>query len=37
MSIEDVATEIRCGKNNRRDFVITAEVVTSEKMDEEHL
>ncbi|KAL9179914.1 hypothetical protein ACHAXT_007884 [Thalassiosira profunda] len=36
MSIEDVTTEIRCGKNNRRDFVITAEVVTSEKMDEEH-
>ena len=37
MSIEDVTTEIRRGKNNRRDFVVTAEVVTTERMDQEHL
>ncbi|KAL7528885.1 hypothetical protein ACHAXR_003558 [Thalassiosira sp. AJA248-18] len=37
MSIEDISTEIRRGKNNRRDFVVTAEVVTTEKMDQEHL
>ena len=37
MSIEDVTTEIRRGKNNGRDFVINAEVVTTEHMDQEHL
>ena len=38
MSIEDVTTEIRRGKNNNsRDFVINAEVVTTEHMDQEHL
>jgi glycine cleavage system regulatory protein len=37
MSIEDVTTELRRGKNNRRDFVINAEVVTSETMDQEKL
>ena len=37
MSIEDVTTEIRRGKNGQRDFVVNAEVVTAEKMDQEHL
>ena len=37
MSIEDVTTEIRRGKNNRRDFVVTADVVTTEKMDQANL
>ena len=37
MSIEDVTTEIRRGKNNGRDFVINAEVVTTEHMDQENL
>ena len=37
MSIEDVTTEIRRGRGNRRDFVITADVVTAEKMDQHHL
>ena len=37
MSIEDVTTEIRRGKNNGRDFVINPEVVTTEHMDQEHL
>mmetsp|Transcript_59519 Transcript_59519/g.126532 ORF Transcript_59519/g.126532 Transcript_59519/m.126532 type:complete len:411 (-) Transcript_59519:388-1620(-) len=37
MSIEDITTEIRRGKDDRRDFVITAEVVTSERLDQEHL
>jgi hypothetical protein len=37
MSIEDVTTEIRRGKGNRRDFVINMDVVTVEKMDKEHL
>ena len=37
MSIEDVTTEIRRGKNCQRDFVVNAEVVTAEKMDQEHL
>lgn len=36
MSIEDITTEIRRGKNGRRDFVVTAEVVTTERMDREH-
>lgn len=36
MSIEDITTEIRRGKNGRRDFVVTAEVITTEKMDREH-
>lgn len=37
MSIEDVTTEIRRGRGSRRDFVITADVVTAEKMDQHHL
>jgi hypothetical protein len=37
MSIEDVTTEIRRGKYGQRDFVVNAEVVTAEKMDQEHL
>jgi hypothetical protein len=37
MSIEDVTTEIRRGKHGQRDFVVTAEVVTSEPMDLEHM
>jgi len=37
MSIEDVTTEIRRGKNGQRDFVVNAEVVTADKMDQEHL
>lgn len=37
MSIEDITTEIRRGKNNRRDFVVTADVVTTELMYEEDL
>ncbi|KAL7528502.1 hypothetical protein ACHAWF_002588 [Thalassiosira exigua] len=37
MSIEDIATQIRRGEGDRRDFVVTAEVVTSEHMDEEHM
>lgn len=37
MSIEDITTEIRWGKNDGRDFVVNAEVVTTEKMDQEHL
>ena len=37
MSIEDVTTEIRRGKYGQRDFVVTAEVVTTEPMDREKL
>jgi len=37
MSIEDITTEIRRGKNGQRDFVATAEVITTEKMNQEHL
>ncbi len=37
MSIEDITTEIRRGENDRRDFVVNAEVVTTERMDKEHL
>lgn len=37
MSIEDVTTEIRRGKGNRRDFVTNMDVVTAEKMDQQHL
>ena len=37
MSIEDIQTEIRRGKNSKRDFVITAEVVTTSRMDQEEL
>ncbi|KAL3811060.1 hypothetical protein ACHAXA_004571 [Cyclostephanos tholiformis] len=37
MSIEDITTEIRRGKNGQRDFVVNAEVITTEKMDEDHL
>lgn len=37
MSIEDVTTEIRRGKSGQRDFVVNAEVVTTENMDEDHL
>jgi len=34
MSVEDITTELRMGKDNRRDFVVNAEVITTEKMDE---
>ncbi len=37
MSIEDITTEIRRGKHGQCDFVVTAEVVTSEPMDLEHM
>ena len=37
MSIEDITTELRRGKNNERDFVITAEVITTRRMDQEDL
>lgn len=37
MSIEDVTTEIRRGRGSRRDFVITADVVTTEKMEQHNL
>jgi len=37
MSIEDISTEIRRGRNGHRDFVVTAEVVTSIKMEQENL
>ena len=37
MSIEDVTTEIRRGKGNRRDFVVTADVITTERMYQEGL
>jgi hypothetical protein len=37
MSIEDVTTEIRRGRGNRRDFVINADVVTAESMNQENL
>lgn len=37
MSIEDVTTEIRRGKGNRRDFVTNMDIVTVEKMDQDHL
>lgn len=37
MSVEDITTELRQGKNNRRDFVVNAELVTSEKMDQKQL
>ena len=36
-SIEDVTTEIRRGRTNKRDFVVTADVVATEKLDKEHL
>ena len=36
MSIEDITTEIRVGKNNERDFVVWAEVITTDKMEMEH-
>eukprot|EP00985_Skeletonema_marinoi_P008281 scaffold3712_cov145-Skeletonema_marinoi.AAC.3 len=37
MSIEDVQTEIRRGEQNKRDFVVNAEVVTTSRMDQEDL
>lgn len=37
MSIEDIATEIRRGKDGRRDFVVNAEVAMSSKIDQEDL
>ena len=37
MSIEDVQTEIRRGEQNKRDFVVNAEVVTTTRMDQEDL
>lgn len=37
MSIEDITTEIRRGKNDRRDFVVNADVVTTEKIYEKDL
>ncbi len=37
MSIEDITTDIRRGKNNRRDFVVNADVVTTEKIYEKDL
>lgn len=37
MSIEDITTEIRRGKNNQRDFVATAEVIVTERMCQEQL
>mmetsp|Transcript_13034 Transcript_13034/g.27440 ORF Transcript_13034/g.27440 Transcript_13034/m.27440 type:complete len:416 (-) Transcript_13034:143-1390(-) len=37
MSIEDISTEIRRGKNDRRDFVVNADVVTTEKIYEKDL
>jgi len=36
MSIEDVTTEIRMGKEKQRDFVIDADIVTTEDMEQEH-
>ena len=36
-SIEDITTEIRRGRTNKRDFVVTADVVATEKLDKEHL
>ena len=37
MSVDDITTELRMGKDNRRDFVVNAEVITTEKMDEKDL
>jgi glycine cleavage system regulatory protein len=37
MSIEDVTTEIRRGKGGQRNFVVNAEVVTVENMDQDNL
>ena len=36
MSIEDVTTDIRMGKGKQRDFVIDADIVTTEDMEQEH-
>jgi len=37
MSIEDVTTDIRRGKHNHPDFVINADVVTTERMEQKQL
>lgn len=37
MSVENLTTELRQGKSGRRDFVVNADVITSQIMEEEEL